>query len=184
MTCLIVYLFILIHIRGCAGWRIETNVTFRQKQIKRKLNEFFKRTYIQKETVVWHSNRWLPNGYNHLWNIFRFHHACFQHGKDGIYIGTDTVDEQYRQNWKMNEPDDRRRKHLLDEHDWNSIGERHYENDDMSHQRLMNSYRAKRVTNETIRELHNIRIVKGASFAFNFDYKHAGTDVGLGGTRR
>jgi hypothetical protein len=58
------------------------------------LNEFFKYTFIQKETGFYDKQdkkiKFAP-GFNPSWAIYRFHHVCVKGGNDGIYVGIDGI---------------------------------------------------------------------------------------------
>lgn len=61
---------------------------------KEDLKEFFKTTFLRKETGAYTKEgkkTVYATGYNPSWSFYRFHHVCIRGGNDGIFVGIDGV---------------------------------------------------------------------------------------------
>ena len=153
------YLFIINWVETSFA---QNNQSLSQSEVKLALRNFFKSTFIRKETVDWSPAKkaYVTEGYNPQWSLFRFHHVCIQRGKEGVIVGTD---DNYDITWKINEKDVPSRKYIVEPGEWNAMRIK----DDFRNNKLMDSYMARMIDTYAIQNLSKILLFKGSSFGFN-----------------
>ena len=100
----------------------------------KEMKKYFSTTYMRK--VEGKEKAVLESGYHDSWNIHHLHHVCVKDGRDGLYMGVEKIDNE----WK-----DKRDPLSVSEEDWNyGTGHKKGEGDSKQHSPL----KAKRLLNE------------------------------------